>query len=95
MRRIFLLALGLTVAYPAMAGEITLRKECSRDRCVYYKGSKRVFSVENEADTSRVIIRDAKRRPVAKVERERNGTIRIKKSGSQRKDLLSDLYEED
>jgi hypothetical protein len=94
MRTVLILALGLSCAYPAIAGEITLRKECSRDRCVYYKGSKRVFSVENEADTSRVVIRDAKRRTVAKVSRD-NGTIRIKKSGGEREDILSDLYEED
>jgi hypothetical protein len=94
MRSIIILALGLSAAYPVQARDITLRPECSRDRCVYYKGSTRVFSVEREEGTSRVVVRDAKRRPVAKV-RDEDGTLRIEKTGKQRKDLQRDLYEED
>ena len=94
MRSVLILALGFTLAYPVQAKDITLRPECSRDRCVYYKGSKRVFSVEREEGTSRVVVRNANRRPVAKVSDE-DGTLRIEKTGKQRKDLQRDLYEED
>ena len=83
MRSIFLLALGLTCAYPntvanAQSG-VTLREECTRDRCVYYKGSVRKFSVEKEYGTQRLVIRNSQRQVVAKVRRQGNASIRVEK----------------
>lgn len=84
MRSIFLLALGLIAAYPstvasAKGREYSLREECTRDRCVYYKGSTRVFSVEKEESTNRLVVRDARRKPVAKVTDE-DGYLRVKET---------------
>jgi hypothetical protein len=91
MRSTFLLALGLTLLYPvtvASAGsrEQTLREECTRDRCVYYKGVERQFSVERENGTKRVIIRDGDRNVVAKVQRTDDGRIKVKEPPRRRKD---------
>ena len=94
MRSVLILVLGLAVAYPVQAREFSLRKECSRDRCVYYKGSKRIFSVEQEEGTGCALVRNSKREPVAHVSNE-DGTVRIKTIGGKRQDLQRDLYEED
>lgn len=85
MRSIILLALGLYTSYPlavasAASPEYSLRKECTRDRCVYYKGSTRVFSVEKEENTNRLVVRDKNRKPVAKV-RSEDGRLRVKEIG--------------
>lgn len=81
MRTIFLLALGLTCGYPLTVANAqssySLREECTRDRCVYYKGSVRKFSAEKEYGTSRVVIRDSTRRIIAKVRREGRASIRV------------------
>lgn len=84
MRSTFLLALGLITAYPstvasAESPEYSLREECTRDRCVYYRGSTRVFSVEKEDTTNRLVVRDGKRNPIAKVSKE-DGRIRVKET---------------
>lgn len=80
----FGLALGLFAQYPALAdNRKTLREECTESRCVYYEGSKRIFSVENERGTSRLIIRDSDRRIRGKV-RKRDGTVEIEKPDSRR-----------
>jgi hypothetical protein len=82
MRSTFLLVLGLVAAYPstvASAQSVTLREECTRDRCVYYKGSTRKFSVEREYGTKRLVIRNAKRQVVAKVRRQGNASVRVEK----------------
>ncbi len=78
-RTAFAIALGLTLHYPLMAGEgqVTLRKECTRDRCVYYKGSTRIFSVEKEYGTARYIVRDGRGSLRAKVKENPNGTVEI------------------
>lgn len=82
------LALGLLLGYPTMAAaqdSLTLRKECTRDRCVYYHGSVREFSVEKEEGTSRLVLRNGQRDIVAKV-REQNGTLKVEKYRGRRKD---------
>ena len=84
MRSIFPLALGLVAAYPAtmasaQSRDVSLRKECTRDRCVYYHGSTRAFSVEKEEGTKRVIVRDANRNAIAKVQEQDDGTIKVEK----------------
>ena len=81
MRSIFALVLGLALAYPATvtARDTSLRKECTRDRCVFYEGSRRVFSVETENTTTRYIVRDANRKPIAKVQEQKDGTIKVEK----------------
>ncbi len=82
VRSAFLLALGLSAAYPltvAKADSVTLREECTRDRCVYYKGSTRQFSIEKETGTKRLILRDGKREVVAKLERQERGRIKVEK----------------
>lgn len=89
MRSTLSLALGIALLYPVTAAsgngrEVTLRKECTRDRCVYYQGSRRAFSVEKEQGTSRLIIRDGDRRVKAKVRETENGTLEIKKPYSER-----------
>lgn len=80
----FLLALGLIVPYTATAKEVTLRKECTASRCVYYKGSKRVFSVEREQGTERYVVRDSRGSLSAKVTENRDGTIDIKEADRRR-----------
>ena len=80
MRSIFPLALGLALTYlaPVASAEAqSLREECTRDRCVYYKGSQRIFSVEKEQGTTRLVVRDGKRRPIAKVRRQERGRIEV------------------
>lgn len=85
MRSTFLLALGLTCAYPLQAAsEYSLREECTRDRCVYYKGSSRQFSVEKEYGTKRLVVRNGQRQIVAKVRREGHGTVRVKEYAPRR-----------
>lgn len=82
MRSVFTLAIGLLLAYPTMVASketrTTLREECSRDRCVYYKGSSRVFSVEKEQGTSRIVVRNSSREIIAKVKRD-GSTLQIEK----------------
>lgn len=81
MRSTFLLALGLSLVYPVtVANAQSLREECTRDRCVYYKGSTRAFSVEKEEGTRRLLVRDGKRVPVVKITRQGNGRIRVEKA---------------
>jgi hypothetical protein len=85
MRTAFLLVLGLTLAYPATVAsagsdKVTLHKECTRDRCVYYKGTTRVFSVEKEYGTSRLVVRDGKRRPLLKVEEQDDGRFSVEET---------------
>ena len=78
------LALGLSAQYPAIAGDRkTLREECTQSRCVYYDGSRRVFSVEREEGTSRLVIRDSDRRIRGKV-RKRDGTVEVEKPDNRR-----------
>lgn len=83
MRSILTLALGFSLAYPTIVDaaprRITVHPECTRDRCVYYHGSQRVFSVEKEDNTDRLVIRDNHREVVAKVKRQDDGTVEIKK----------------
>lgn len=76
------LALGTIAQYPAMAGEksVTLRKECTASRCVYYHGSERVFSTEPERGTQRTIVRDRRGNLLAKTREHPNGTIEIKRA---------------
>lgn len=83
------LALGLTLAYPTVAAaqdSVTVREECTRDRCVYYHGSVREFSVEKEEGTNRLIVRDGQRDIVAKVTREDHGTYKAETITRRRKD---------
>lgn len=81
MRSTLILALGLFIAYPANADthsrRVTVHEECTRDRCVYYHGSQRVFSVEKEPNTSRLIIKNDKRNTVAKLKRNDDGTVEV------------------
>lgn len=91
MRSILSLALGIALLYPVTAASasgrsVTLRKECTRDRCVYYRGSTRVFSVEKEAGTTRLIIRDGDRKVKAKVRENDDGTLEVKKPYWERED---------
>lgn len=89
MRSIFLLALGLAAGYPTMAAaqdSLTLRHECTRDRCVYYHGSRREFSVEKEYGTDRLVLRNGERDIVAKVTRQDDGTLEVKRTDRRRKD---------
>lgn len=77
-------ALGLSTAHSAYASDgKKLREECTASRCVYYEGSKRVFSVEREKGTSRIVVRDDKRRVRAKVSK-KDGTIKIEKPDRRR-----------
>lgn len=72
----FRFALGTLLLYTASSQAQTLRKECTRDRCVYYSRNERVFTTTRESD-NRIILRfsDERRKPF-KVEKER-GSIRI------------------
>ncbi len=77
---VFLLALGSSSVYPlavVQAESYSLRKECTRDRCVYYRGSTRQFSVEKEYGTTRMVIRDGKRKIVAKIREQADGSVRV------------------
>lgn len=76
------LALGTIAKYPAMAGErsVTLRKECTSSRCVYYQGSSRVFSTEPERGTQRTIVRDRRGNLLAKTREYPNGTIKVERT---------------
>lgn len=80
------LALGTLTQYPVLAREsqVTLRKECTVSRCVYYKGSSRVFSAEKEQGTQRTIIRDRRGNLLAKTREYPNGTIKIERAYSGR-----------
>lgn len=82
----FLLALGLTTQYPAIAREksVTLRKECTDSRCVYYEGSRRVFSVEQERDTRRQVVRDGRGNPRAKITENEDGTVEVERTYPRR-----------
>jgi hypothetical protein len=89
MRRKFLLVLGLTLGYPTAAAAqdtLRLREECTRDRCVYYHGSRREFSVEKEYGTDRLVLRNGERDVVAKITREDDGTLEVKRADRRRKD---------
>lgn len=83
----FALALGAYPVYPTMAGvqDTILRKECTRDRCVFYEGSRRRFSVEREQGTSRLVVRDRRGTLRAKVrEEEEDGYLRIEGTRKRR-----------
>jgi len=72
------LAVGLLWHYPTSAQErTTLRRECTASRCVYYEGSRRVFSEEREHNTERTIIRDSRGTIRAKVRERDNGTVEV------------------
>jgi hypothetical protein len=82
LQSIILLALGPVAAYLTLhpPQSTSLRKECTRDRCVYYQGSRRAFSVEKEQNTSRVVVRDSQRRAIVKVTEQDNGTIKVERT---------------
>jgi hypothetical protein len=87
MRSIFTLVLGLYALYPGAVtaqSSLTLRQECTRDRCVYYHGSTREFSVEKEYGTSRLVLRNGQRDVVAKVTRQDHGTIKVERAPRRR-----------
>lgn len=79
----FLLALGLTTQYPVSAGgvrSVTLRRECTASRCVYYRGVIRAFSVEREYNTSRLIVRDRRGNLRAKIREQDNGSLNVEET---------------
>jgi hypothetical protein len=88
MRSTFLVVLGLLSGYPTMAAaaqdSLTLREECTRDRCVYYHGSTREFSVEKEYQTDRLVVRNGQRDIVAKITRQDNGTVKVERARRRR-----------
>jgi hypothetical protein len=87
MRIKLTLALGLALAYPTMAAaqdSVSLREECTRDRCVYYHGSTREFSVEKEYGTTRLVVRNGERDIVGKIQRQDNGTVKVERTHRRR-----------
>jgi len=76
----FAIALGVLAQYPLVAGgvrSVTLRRECTMSRCVYYRGATRAFSIEQEHGTGRYVVRDRRGTLRAKVKEQGSGTLKV------------------
>ena len=80
-----MLAAGVLVGHNvAFAKDTVLREKCEGNRCVYYeRGGNRVGTVTRD-DTGRYEIRDRSGKLTHKAERQRDGSVRLKKFGPRR-----------